>query len=129
MRKLKLTVVAKDLADPRAMALAFDHTFRNFDPYLALAFNMSQKSTRIPKDVLAQRIQKHKDRINARKEKIKLMEKAKKANAMNPDKVQRLSARITKQKERIDKHNEAIKYYKMLANLKPPKVNPLKRGK
>jgi hypothetical protein len=117
-----------DLAGHNAMVLAFEHTLRNFDPSIAIAYNMNQTKTRMSKEALAGKIQSHKDWIKRRKDKIKMLEMQKKASAMKPEKVQKLSQRITKQHERIDHHNEAIKYYKMLSSIKPikKKVNPAK---
>jgi hypothetical protein len=121
----------KEIEKLRAMTLAFEHTMRNFDvttDNIAIAFNMKQKSTNMEKEKIAERLQKHTNWIKHRKERIKVME-ARKKKTDNPDTKIRLSQAITKAGERIKKHQEAIKYYKLLASLKPKnKENPLKRN-
>ena len=125
-------VGTKEIEKLRAMTLAFEHTMRNFDVCttnnIAIAFNMKQKSTNMEKEKIAERLQKHTNWIKHRKERIKVME-ARKKKTDNPDTKIRLSQAITKAGERIVKHQEAIKYYKLLASLKPKnKENPLRRN-
>jgi hypothetical protein len=109
---------------------AFEDTLVGFEQMEALAYNMKQTKTRMSKEQINARIVRHKEMIKNRKDKIKIWEKQKKAAAMNPERVQKISARITKQGDRIAKHTEALKYYKMLGAIKPPKekVNPANRG-
>jgi uncharacterized coiled-coil protein SlyX len=96
----------------------YENTETSEDRLLALAYNMKQQSTRMPKEKIAERSERHKAMITKRKNRIKELE-MKKKNSTNPDTVKRISQIVTKHKDRIDRHNEALKYYKMLGSLKP----------
>lgn len=136
MRKIVIANTLKgmtkepNLAELRAMTLAFEHTMRSFNPeeHTALAYNMKQTKTKMSKEKISERIQKHTDMIKRRKERIKELERKKKLSK-NPDSVQKMSQIATKHGDKIKKHQEAIKYYKMLGAIKPPKVNPATHNK
>jgi hypothetical protein len=117
----KVVVAAKlNIKEVGIAVAAFEATMDEFDSSVALAYNMKQTKTRMPKERIAERVQKHKDRIKQRKTRIKVLEAKKKV--ANPDQTRLISQRITKQNDKIAKHNEALKYYKYLGGLKPPKV-------
>lgn len=129
--KTELSSVIDD-AHNRAMKLAFDHTFRNYNPdFMELsAFDKLPKSTRMSKDTIAARIQGHTDKIKRRQERIKILTMLQK-QAKDPDKVRRIAYRITQHKERLGYNKAAIDYYKKLSRLPQPgknkaKVKPIK---
>lgn len=90
---------------------------------LALAFNMKQTHTGMSKEKIAERTQKHMDHIARRKQRIKDIQ-AKKKKSTNPETVRRLSQHATKHESLIKKHQEAIKYYKLLASLVSKQEKP-----
>jgi len=86
--------------------------------YLALAYNMKQTKTNMPKEKIAERAQKHQDWIKKRQERIKALQLRQKS-VVDPDKKRNIDQKIASHNFKIKKHQEALKYYKLLGSLKP----------
>lgn len=102
-----------------AMASVTIDTFIDlYSPNTALAFNHKQTATRMPKEKIAERLQKHQDAIKRRMDRIKVL---KKKQGATEDKTRKMTMDrwIINHNSKISHHKDAIKYYKRLSSLKP----------
>jgi hypothetical protein len=99
-------------------ALIADKAVATASVDMALAYNMKQTKTRIPKEKIAERIEKRTAGIKKRQDRIKVLTKKKKGT-QDQARLKRIDEIIGRHNERIKKNKEAIAYYKRLSNLKP----------